>query len=365
MSSALGSLIADLQAAARAGDDARFHRCLVSLHVAGQSASADDLTGALEDMASWLCTLNGLFAKAALLAGAFVEWGGSPLPLAEALPGWAAYKMQLYSLFQDIWPAASGGQPLPDKENLSAMRPAIEAMTARAGRSRKPVKGLDLVVATWFDLEDWLKLMITLMARREFREAMADRDEVRGSAAAIAGSLQSARWVHGLSLVLDDEPLVAVDYASRRCFHLTMSGVGDNFQLHTLLADRLAGHGQHSPFGLEPPKPEWVAAATDAAPLLPLTDPILRRFRLFDGLGNYVFPEGRPADIAPLDGTRVVVLHAPLGRFGWSGGRTYQHMTPTLTLDRFMEPAEAASWLARVSPARENDFMSVNDKFGS
>lgn len=65
-----------------------------------------------------------------------------------------------------------------------------------------------------------------------------------------------------------------------------------------------------------------MAAATDAPSRRPLTDPILRRFRLFDGLGSYVFPEGRPADIAPLDGTRVVVLHDPLGRFGWTGGRT-------------------------------------------
>ena len=361
----LSPLIADVQAAMRAGDDARFRRCFSSLHAAGRSASGDDLTGALEEMASWLCTLNGLFAKVALLAGAFVEWGGSPLPLAEALPGWAAYKMRLYALFQDAWPRASGGQPLPDQENLSAMGPAIATMTAAADRARLPVTGVDQIVATWFDLKDWLKLMTTLMARREFRAAMAVRDEVRKSAAAIAGTVQAADWVYGLSVVLDDEPVVALDHTSRRGFRLTMSGVGDNFQLHTLLADRLAGHGQHGPFGLEPPKPEWVAAATDAPPLLPLTDLILRRFRLFDGLGYYVFPEGRPADIAPLDGTRVVILHAPLGRYEWRCGRTYQHMTPTLTLDRLMEPAEAASWLARVLPARGIDLMSINDKPGT
>lgn len=349
----------------RAGDDARFRRCLARLRAAGQRAGAEALTGALEEMASWLCQLNGVFAKAALLAGAFVEWGGSPLPLAGALPGWVAYKMRLYALFQDVWPRASGGQPLPDQENLSAVHPAIETMTAAAQRCRLPVIGINQVVATWFDLEDWLKLMITLMARSEFRAAMADRDQVRDSAAAIAGELQYADWVYGLSVVLDDEPLVALDHASRRGFHLTMSGVGDNYQLHTLLADRLAASGQHSPFGLEPPEPAWVAAATDAPPVRPLTDPILRRFRLFDGLGCYVFPEGRPADIAPLDGTRVVVLHAPLGRYGWSAGRTYQHMTPALTLDRFMDSAEAASWLGRVLPARENDLMSINDKSGS
>jgi hypothetical protein len=203
------------------------------------------------------------------------------------------------------------------------------------------------------------------MARPEFRAAMADRDKVRDGAAALAETLQRAEWVHGLSVVLDDEPLVALDHASGRGFQLTMSGVGDNFQLHTLLADRLAGHGQRSPAGLEPPKPKWVAAATDAPPQLPPADPVLRRFRLFDGLGYYVFPEGRPADIAPLDGTRVVVLHPPLGRFGWTGGRTYQRMTPTLTLDRFLEPAEAAGWLARIYPARESDLMAINNESGS
>jgi hypothetical protein len=92
MPSALSPLIADINAAVQACDDARFRRCLVSLHAVGEHATADDLTHALEDMASWLRGLNGHFAKAALLAGAFVEWGGSPLPLAAAVPGWAAYK---------------------------------------------------------------------------------------------------------------------------------------------------------------------------------------------------------------------------------------------------------------------------------
>lgn len=362
MPSELDRLVAGLRAAVRAGDEAGFHRCLARLHAAGQDAGPDELTRALEGMASWLCTLNGLFAKAALLAGAFVEWGGSPLPMAGAVPGWAAYKMGLYALFRDVWPGASGGRPMPGQDDLSALGPVAQVMTAALERAGLPATGAAQLAATWFDLEDWLKLMITLMAQREFRAVIAGRDAVRDSAAAIAGSNQYARWVHGLSLVLDDEPLIALDHASRRGYRLTMSGVGDNFQLHTLLASRLSGHGEHSPPGLEPPEPAWVAAATDAPPQLPPGNPVLRRFRLFDGSGRYVYPEGNPADIAPVDGTRVVVLHDALGRFGWTSGRTFQHMTPTLTLDRFLEQAEAAHWLARVRPARESDLMSVNDK---
>jgi hypothetical protein len=167
--------------------------------------------------------MNGSYAKAALLAGAFVARGASPLPLAGVVPGWVAYKMRLYRLFQDVWPRASGGLPLPDPEDLSAMGPAMEIMTAALDRARLQADGAGQLAATWFDLEDWLKLMITLMARQEFRRAMAARDEVRESAAAIAGTVQSAEWVHGLSVVLDGEPLVALDRASRRGYHLTMA----------------------------------------------------------------------------------------------------------------------------------------------
>lgn len=90
----------------------------------------------------------------------------------------------------------------------------------------------------------------------------------------------------------------------------------------------------------------------------PASDPIVRRFRLFDGHGAYVFPEGRPADIQPLDGTRVLVLHPPLAPLGWTGGRFYEHMHPALTLDRELDPAEAAGWLSRIAPAVQDDMMA-------
>ena len=66
------------------------------------------------------------------------------------------------------------------------------------------------------DVEDWLKAMITVLTRREFRTAMDPRvrDELRQAAAALAGDLMRASWVTGLTLVLDDEPLIALDPAS-------------------------------------------------------------------------------------------------------------------------------------------------------
>lgn len=66
-----------------------------------------------------------------------------------------------------------------------------------------------------------------------------------------------------------------------------------------------------------------------------------------------------PADIEPLDGTRVLVLHPPNGRFGTTIGRVFQNMPPTLVLDRALEPPEVDSWLSRVAPAVQDDFMAT------
>jgi hypothetical protein len=126
-----------------------------------------------------------------------------------------------------------------------------------------------------------------------------------------------------------------------------------------VVADRLSGPDGVP--GLEPPRPDWVAEATDA-PLVSHwgADPVLRRFRLYDGTGRYVYPEGRPADIGAVQGTRVLVLHPPNGRFGWGHARVYEGMKPTLTLDAVLAPAEASAWLGRIAPADETDLMSTH-----
>ena len=354
----LTPLIQDMITAMRQDDAAAFQRSLRALGAQAQRSDPDALTDAVGQLAPLLGRLYGIYAKVAVVAGAFVERGASPLALCETLPRRAADAMQLAEIFPTAWSEASDGRPLPDRANLSQMPSTRNLLTAHARRRGISERDADVLAMSWFDVEDWLKAMITVMAQRDFRAAMSHRTRVHDAAAAIAKVVDSAHWVRGLSLVLDDEPLIALDPASGRGFRLTMSGVGDNFQLHTLLADRLLAPGR---LDGDQPEPAWVAAATDAAPgpFWP-TAPILRRFRMFDGHGAYVYPEGRPADIEPLDEVRVVVLHPPKGEYGWQNGRIYQHMTPQLTLDRALDPAEAADWLSRIAPARQTDLMANN-----
>ena len=341
------------------GDYAAFRRASARLWAEAQECEPDELTAAVEQIVPILGKLHGTFSSVAVLVGAFVESGAAPLSLSGVLPERAVRAMDYYQLFFTAWGEATGGQPLPDRNGSPTMTEVVDTLVADAKRRGLSEDAARSIALSWFDLEHWLKPMITLMAIREFRDAMTHRDEVRAGAAAITKGAASAEWVHGLALVLDDEPLIVLDPVSGSGFRLTISGVGDNFQLHTLVADRVTGAPEQGLLAGVPPEPAWVTAATDGAPG-PFSPevPILRRFRMFDGHGAYIYPEGRPSDIEPLDGTRVVVLHPPNGNYGWQNGRTYSHMTPTVTLDQVMTQAGAADWLARISPARETDMMA-------
>jgi hypothetical protein len=66
-----------------------------------------------------------VFARLALIAGAYVEWGGSPLLLAENAPVCALLAMQLSARFSQLWPIAGGGRPEP----ITGQEPAMSELT--------------------------------------------------------------------------------------------------------------------------------------------------------------------------------------------------------------------------------------------
>ncbi|MET8433338.1 hypothetical protein ABZV61_11140 [Streptomyces sp900116325] len=296
----------------------------------------------------------------AVLAGACVEWGASPMTLVNVLPRRASEAMMLNEVVPEFWDKAARGRPLP--EPVSASTHQLVRTLTRLTRWRRGVdkNTMNRIAMSWFDMEDWLKALITVMADAGFRAAIPGdvKAELRERAAAVAHRSQRAAWVGALAAVLDDEPLVVIAPRTRRGYALTMSGVGDNGQLHILLADRLIGDPEQGLVAGDRPARSWVEAAAGGDPHLGPDDPAIRCFRLFDGQGTYISPEGVPADIEPLDGTRVLVLHPPNGSYALGVGRVFEHMTPALRLDRILEPAETEHWLARLAPAIENDLMA-------
>ncbi|WP_144127712.1 hypothetical protein [Catellatospora sichuanensis] len=358
MPSPLKPLTDGLYQAMQSGDIEGFWAHLGRVSEHARPLPPDELTTVVEDLAALLPKLSGDFARVAVLAGACVEWGGSPLPLAEVLPAQAAKSMLAADVFRVLWNRVTWTGKLPDRENPPPMAKVIDKLVRRSRRLGLSEEEATIIAMAWYDVDYWCKALITTMALPEFRRAMSDRDKVRETAAEIAGDVPLAHWVHGLAEVLDDEPLIVLDHATGRGFRLTMSGLGDNFQLHTLLADRLVGPTRRGLPHFEPVPPDWVDAATTGEPNLSAGNMVVRRFRLFDGTGAYVSPESRPADIATTDGMRILVMHPPNGMYGWLNGRVYEHLVPTMTFDHELPPDEAARWLSRVIEARQTDLMA-------
>src|SRR5215472_6620241 len=345
----------------RRGDLAGYQRLYDRLATDGRGMSPAELTAAIGELAGVLAYRpEGVFARLALVAGAYVEWGGSPLSLATSAPECALVTMRLRARFSELWPRVGSGRPEPGPDEAPGMGDVADLFRAAAASLGLSHRQADAIAMAWFDVGHWVNLMITVLGRREFRDAAGLLVEIGEAAANLGDSVPRAHWLPGLTRVLDDEPVVVIDHTSGRGFRLTMSGIGDNFQLHTLLADRLIGDPARGLLPGERPDPAWVAAATTAPPERPFSDAIQRRFRLFDGTGAYIYPEGRPADIAVLGAARLIVLHPPRSDFRWRSGRTYEHMVPSLTLDHVMSAQEARSWRAHVAPARETDLFGTS-----
>lgn len=166
----------------------------------------------------------------------------------------------------------------------------------------------------------------------------------------IREDLDVANWLHGLLLVLDDAPLIVLHRQSGRGYRVTISGIGNNAQLQTLLAARLIGEPEAGWLPGVPPSRDMTAAADGSGPVQP-PGGIVTQFSLADPRGARVPGAGRPADIPLLRGERVIVLDPP-SRETWGPGRVYPLMQPSLRVEYQLTPEDAAAWLAKAQPAQ-------------
>ncbi|MBU2666585.1 hypothetical protein KOI35_24050 [Actinoplanes bogorensis] len=276
---------------------------------------------------------GGLLAT--LVAG-LIEQGADPLPVLPVLVSRMATGLELAARFGELGDPA--GAPRSADEYL--------ALRERVSQAAKlSVEEAGEIVQAWFSIKDWIPSLLLPLQQKRARLALPQRDRLTAATALMTPHAEDAAWLLGLLEVLDDEPLLVLHRPAKQAYELTISGVGDNFQLHTLLAATLIG--KHLPGS--PPDPSWVAAATEGE-LSPAT-PIHGQFYLADATGETIWNEGRPADIPLLGDHRVVVLDPPPYERSWNLGRTYPLMRPEVTLNRVLPAAEAFEWAARVSPA--------------
>ncbi|GIG68357.1 hypothetical protein [Phytomonospora endophytica] len=350
MTSDLDSACAELETAIADRDIDAFGQAMGLLWNAGQQAPAEELTAILPRCADILGTLHiGMGSQLALMCGAFAERGADPAPLVTPVAEGLREAMRRARLLRKAWRAMGDPSPLPGEETTVEEYDAIvTALAASVGEEEARA-----LAEGWDTLNLWqMPATSLLQLDRSVRAAFPHRAEILEGCLELVDDQPSLSWLQGLLTVLDNEPLLVLHRPSGRGYEVTIAGLGDNFQLHSLLAAALDGPVEEGLLGDLGLDPHWAAVATDAPPE-DFGGTAEGRFNPADATGAWIWNEGRPADIPLFEDRRVVVLDPPSYPRSWNNDRQYPMMTGSLTLDRVLPEAEAAAWLAKVGPAQD------------
>jgi len=343
----LPELTDQLIEALRQRDERAFGRAMKSIVQQAETASPQELTDALQVLKPVMESVPfGMGVELARLAAGFVELGGDALVLLETLALRVCDGLETAARFPGMWEAEVGGEKLPDSADDDKIPFVLERL--RSNESRHGAE-------TWFTMDQWIPSLLLPLQQAAGRKALARNDNLKQRLTAATEAthevIGSSHWLYGLLKVLDDERIVVLHRASGHGYELTIGGIGDNFQLHTLLAAHLIGDPARGLIEGTPPDRAWVAAASDGPELEP-PGGIRGQFNLVDASGAWIWNEGRPCDIPKLDSVRIIVLDPEPYERSWNAGRAYPLMYPSVRVDRHLSEAEAAAWLARVSPGQ-------------
>jgi hypothetical protein len=328
-------VLADFETAVRERDGARAQHGLQKLYGQFDDAGEDDVVQAGPRLAALLSRMpEGPRSVAAVAVGACVERGADASRCAPHVFEGLAGALDAAGEFCERW-ASTGAGDLPDPE-AGDPEPAV---LERCGQD---------ATLGWWVLPRWEMASVAMLNSPTARVALGAERRTR--------LLEALRVVQEASghdfkclwyalLVLDDEPLIALHRPTGTGYALRMSGIGDNFQLHTLLAGALVGGG-HVPG--QAPSAQEVAVCRDAPGQVPTTG----SFNLVTPGGEWVWNEGTPTDIPVVDGVRLLVLDAPPYQRGWPAGRFFPGMKGDLVLERVLDGDETRAWLARCEPAK-------------
>lgn len=321
------------ETAVRERDSERAERALQEIQKRYAGAADAEFVQAGPRLAALLADVPpGPRGLIAVLVGACVERGAEAGACAPYVFGGLGEVLGSAREFCTRWETTGGGE-IPDPDSLD------ESAFARAGE--------DAAIG-WGTLPQWEMASVAMLSHPAVRAALDSA--LRTELLTALGAVQEAsghdfKCLHYALLVLDDEPLLALHRPTGTGYALRMTGIGDTFQLHTLLADVLVGGG-HLPG--HAPSAQEAAVCRDAPGQVPTTG----SFNLVTPDGDWVWNEGTPSDIPVVDGVRLLVLDPPPYQRGWPAGRFFPGMSGDLVLERVLDENETRGWLERCAPAK-------------
>jgi len=191
------------------------------------------------------------------------------------------------------------------------------------------------------------------------RKATWERVSLRDLLDAMGGQYGYADYLWRMFQVLDDEVLVVLHPEQGKGYFVRLHGLGDNFQLHTLVAAALVGRFsgkwirgrrptrleiRNASGGTEHP-PEGVSHGVFNLWSWRGVDENGQLLNAQEHADFWVWNEGVPAQIPTLDGTRLLILGAPPYRRSWTASPVFPAMSGSVEVDRVLTRDETQAWL--------------------
>ena len=330
-----------------ATDPRHFPPAVHSVYVLASQIPASERELALEALAPLLSgdhAAPGIIADLSVVAGALVEMGTDPGPTGPEVLNRLRTMGKGAIVFVRAWERTGGGPP-PDPDSVTADAEARVATEL----------GPDAPNATmcWWTIRRHGLAVRTMLGEPTIRSLVRRNPALHAELVAIANQLSDLLMefdeVRALLRMSEATSALVMDRHSQRAFRVLFDGIGDNFQLHTLLADALVGPGGRGLAG-DPPDPRWIAAFRDS-PSDPAAQTVRGWWNLVAHDGTWVWNEGVPAEIPTVDGEPVLVLDEQPYPRSWNAGRRHPQVRGWLEVESELTREEATLWWKRVAPA--------------
>ena len=175
----------------------------------------------------------------------------------------------------------------------------------------------------------------------------------------LADRHEGGHWLQKLLPVLDNEPLVVIDPARGVGIAVRMSGVTDNFQLHTLLMSlmprrwyerrRVSNAALAVAMGLGPQQSGEVISGCWNLYQVGALGPAGRiASTQRQSPQHWIWGEGTPTDISVIDGHRVVLLGPPSYVRTWPSVRLFSSLKAGLHDVQVLDKARVRGWLQKI-----------------
>jgi hypothetical protein len=331
-------------AAFAALDTESYARAVQGLIDAFRSASPLDVQPALAPLEPVLTRIQfGAGVPLADVAGRMALVAPDPTPVFETLVERTCQVLEQAARFRALHRELLG-RDAPPPDQLAALAPTMGRLREALGPRIDEAITFD---QAWFAGADWVMSLLWSLQRADVRAALPQRGRLLVGLTAVMDAFEAAHAIYGLTVVLDDAPLLVFHRPTSRGFRFTVGGIADGRQLATLLAACLVP--DHVP-GTPPPQ-HMVEAAAEGQQQPP--GGVVSQFDLRSGDDAPIPDDGWLADIPLIDGERVVILDQPRSERHWATGRLFNRMKPTISLVGELSTEEFWDYRAKLHHARE------------